>query len=79
MAENLGDADTSTMTEEEANELIYSAIIEIIRENLEEPVYEEPQEVVVHYGLMDEASNTYGITEEDGEKVGAILFSQDTE
>ena len=67
------------MTEEEANDLVYSAIVEVIRENLEEPVYEDPQEVVVYYGKTDESSNTYGISEEDGEKLGAILFSQDTE
>ena len=34
-------------------------IAEIIRENLEEPEYGEPKEVVVHYGLIDEQNNIF--------------------
>ena len=54
-------------------------IAEIIRENLEEPEYGEPQDVVVHYGLIDEQNNIWGVSEEEGEKLGAILFSADME
>ena len=79
MTEKLSSQDVSGLSEEEQNNLIYSAIIEIIRENLEEPVYGEPREVVVHYGIIDEANNIYGLTEEEGEKLGAALFSPDTE
>ena len=66
-------------SEEEANNLIYTKIAEIIRENLEEPEYGEPKEVVVHYGLIDEQNNIWGVSEEEGEKLGEVLFSADME
>lgn len=67
------------LSEEEANNLIYSKVIEIVRENLEEPEYGEPQDVIVHYGIIDEQNNLWGVSEEEGEKLGALLFSADME
>lgn len=79
LKEKLSSQDVSGLTEEEKTNLVYTAIIEIIRENLEEPAYSEPREVVVHYGLLDEANNAYGLTEEEGKKLGELLFSADME
>ena len=71
--------DIAGLSEEEANNLIYTKIAEIIRENLEEPEYAEPQDIVVHYGIIDEQNNLWGVSEEEGEKLGAILFSAEME
>ena len=71
--------DIAGLSEEEANNLIYTKIAEIIRENLEEPEYDEPQDIVVHYGIIDEQNNLWGVSEEEGEKLGEILFSADME
>lgn len=79
LAERITRDDIEGLSEEEANNLIYTKIAEIIRENLEEPEYGEPQDVVVHYGLIDEQNNIWGVSEEEGEKLGAILFSADME
>lgn len=71
--------DIAGLSEEEANNLIYTKIAEIIRENLEEPEYAEPQDIVVHYGIIDEQNNLWGVSEEEGEKLGEILFSAEME
>ena len=71
--------DIAGLSEEEANNLIYTKIAEIIRENLEEPEYVEPQDIVVHYGIIDEQNNLWGVSEEEGEKLGEILFSAEME
>ena len=55
------------LSEEEANNLIYSKVIEIVRENLEEPEYGEPQDIIVHYGIIDEQNNLWGVSEEEGD------------
>jgi hypothetical protein len=51
----------------------------LIRENLQEPAYEEAKEVVVHYGLLDKEQNLYGISEDDGSRLGEVLFSTSLE
>lgn len=79
LAERITRDDIEGLSEEEANNLIYIKIAEIIRENLEEPEYGEPKEVVVHYGLIDEQNNIWGVSEEEGEKLGEVLFSADME
>ena len=79
LAERITRDDIEGLSEEEANNLIYTKIAEIIRENLEEPEYGEPKEVVVHYGLIDEQNNIWGVSEEEGEKLGEVLFSADME
>ena len=71
--------DIAGLSEEETNNLIYTKIAEIIRENLEEPEYAEPQDIVVHYGIIDEQNNLWGVSEEEGEKLGEILFSAEME
>ena len=41
--------------------------------------YEEAKEVVVHYGLLDKEQNLYGISEDDGSRLGEVLFSTSLE
>ena len=79
LKEKLSSQDVSTLTEEEQNDLVYTSIVEIIRENLAEPAYGAPREVIVHYELLDAANNLYGLTEEEGTRLGEVLFSADME
>ena len=71
--------DPSTVTQEEINNRVYSLMARLIRENLQTPTYEEGQDTIVHYGLLDEKEKIYGISEEDGTKLGSLLFSQSME
>ena len=65
----------STMSDEEINDLIILTAIDILNQKLETPTYAEPENVVVHYGLIDEKEKVYGCSESDGEKIGEKLFS----
>lgn len=76
-SEKTAGLDIDNMPDEDKNNLAFSILIEIIRENLEEPVYSEPKEVIVHYGLLDEANNVYGLSEEEGKKLAEALISYD--
>lgn len=71
--------DAAGLNEEELNNLIYSTSAEIIRENMEAPQYEEPQDIVIHYGILDKENNLWGVSEEEAEKIAMILFSADME
>ena len=64
------------MTEVEQNNWVMDILIDMINDNLADPKYDPPEEVTVHYGLMDEENNVYGCTAEEGEKLGEKLFSQ---
>ena len=79
LPERVSQDELAGLSEEETNNLIYSKVIEIVRENLEEPEYGEPQDIIVHYGIIDEQNNLWGVSEEEGEKLGALLFSADME
>lgn len=79
LPERVSQDELAGLSEEETNSLIYSEVIEIVRENLEEPEYGEPQDIIVHYGIIDEQNNLWGVSEEEGEKLGALLFSADME
>lgn len=63
------------MSEEEQLNYLMTLAIEFLNEGLEDPQYDPAQEVVVHYGLMDEEENIYGCTEAEGKKLGEKLFS----
>ena len=67
--------DPSSLSQEEFNSRIYSLMAKLIKENLQTPSYDAPVEVVVHYGVLDEESKSYGISEEDGARLGQVLFS----
>ena len=64
------------MTEAEQNDWVMDVLIDMINDNLADPQYDPAEDVVVHYGLMDEESNVYGCTSAEGEKLGEKLFSQ---
>lgn len=62
------------LSDEELETEIMNMMFDILEENLESPVYTSAQEVTVRYGLLDEEENLYGISDEDGEKLGEMLF-----
>ena len=63
--------------EEEVTTLVFSKIFDVLHANLENPEYAAAEDVIVHYGLMDEEKNLYGVSEEDGQKLGEKLFSSE--
>ena len=65
------------MSEEEMYGVIYDALFKILNANLDNPTYGEPQDIVVHYGLIDKEKKMYGTSSEDGEKLGQALFSME--
>lgn len=71
--------DAAELSEEKLNNLVFSTMADIIRENLENPQYDEPQDIVLHYGLLDKENNLWGVGEEDAEKIAMVLFSADME
>ena len=66
--------DTSSMTEEEYTKQVYGILLDIMEESVNNPVYGEPQTTTVHYGLLDKKNKVYGVSEEDGNKLGTMLF-----
>lgn len=71
------EADTiMAMSEDEQTNYVMEILIELLNKKLEDPKYDPAEEVTVHYGLLEEDGNVYGCTAEEGEKVGAKLFSQ---
>ena len=75
MADLLSDTSVLSMSEEEVTNLVFSKIFDVLNGNLENPEYGPAEDVIVHYGLMDEENNLYGVSEEDGQKLGEKLFS----
>lgn len=75
MVDLLSDTSVLSMTEEEVKNLVISKIIDVFNKNIENPEYAAAEEIIVHYGLMDEENNLYGVSEEDGQKLGEKLFS----
>ena len=67
----------SALSADEINNEVMLMLVDILGENLEAPTYDPAEEVVVHYGLLDEKEKLYGCSEEDGQKVGEKLFSQE--
>ena len=67
----------SALSADEINNEVMLILVDILNENLEAPNYDPAEEVVVHYGLLDEKEKLYGCSEEDGQKVGEKLFSQE--
>ena len=65
------------MPEEELYGMIYDATFKVLNDNLENPTYAKAEKVTVHYGMIDEEDQTYGIDEEAGKILGEKLFSSD--
>ena len=77
MLDLLSDTSVLSMSEEEVTNLVFSKIFDVLNANLENPEYAAAEDVIVHYGLMDEEKNLYGVSEEDGQKLGEKLFSSE--
>lgn len=63
------------MSEDEQTNYVMEILIELLNKKIEDPQYDDAEDVVVHYGPMDGQENLYGCTEAEGEKLGAKLFS----
>lgn len=70
-------ATLAAMSEEELNVEVMNMMLDVLNENLENPVYADGKDLTVHYGLLDEKEKLYGVSEEDGEKLGEALFYVD--
>ena len=64
------------MSENEQKDYVMKIMIDLLNKKLADPQYDPPEDVVIHYGLMDEENNVYGCDEAAGEMIGAKLFSQ---
>ena len=65
------------MSEDEQTNYVMEILLEILNKKIEKPEYDDAEEVVVHYGPLEDQDGVYGCTEADGEKLGKMLFSQD--
>lgn len=63
------------MSEEEQTNYVMEIVIDLLNKNVEKPKYDKAEEVVVHYGIIEDKSGVYGCTEAEGEKLGKKLFS----
>ena len=63
-----------TMSEDEMMNSMFTLMIDMLNEGLENPQYTEPVDVTVHYGLLDEENNLYGCDEAEGKKLGEKIF-----
>lgn len=72
----MADADKiMAMSTEEMNNYAFGLAIEFLTEGIADPQYAPAEDVVVHYGILDEENNVYGCSEAEGQKVGEKLFS----
>ena len=62
------------MSEDEMMNSMFTLMIDMLNEGLENPQYTEPVDVTVHYGLLDEENNLYGCDEAEGKKLGEKIF-----
>lgn len=63
------------LTEEKAESFLLETVFAVLNRNLEDPHYDSPVEVTVHYGLIDQENKLYGVDENAGSEVGELLFS----
>ncbi len=74
---NLGysENELAAMSQDELNNVVMAAVINLLSGRLDSPTYGDAEDVVVHYGLLDEEQNMWGCSEEEGAKLGEKLFS----
>ena len=63
------------MSEDEQTNYVMEILIELLDKKIDDPQYDPSEDVVVHYGPMEDQKNVYGCAESEGEKLGAKLFS----
>lgn len=64
-----------SMSYDELYSSILNTVFDVLDRNLGDPQYAPGEEVVVHYGIIDKESKAWGISEEDGSRLGEKLFS----
>lgn len=73
--QGLSESEKSSMTQDERFNLAVQKTFNYVSENLTSPRYDAAEDVVVTYYLMDTENHIYGVSEEDGNKIGVKLFS----
>ena len=63
------------MSEDEQTNYVMEILIDLLNDNLDDPQYDPPEEVVVHYGILEGQEGAYGCEASEGEKLGSKLFS----
>lgn len=69
--------DDSALTEEELNNRFYGLMVKQMKEGLKNPVYGQPQEVVVHCAPSGDSDELFSISDEDAAAMGDLLLSTD--
>ena len=64
-----------SLSQDELTDLVYDSLFDVLDNNIENPQYEAPEEITVHYGLIDNEHDIYGVNENEAAKVGTKLFS----
>lgn len=70
-------ADLGSKTQEDLLTMIFKSVFRVLNKNLQDPHYEEPVDVVIHYGILDKNKNLYGIDEDAGARLSNKLFSME--
>ena len=64
-----------SLSQDELTDLVYDSLFDVLDNNIENPAYEAPEEITVHYGPRDKEHDIYGVNENEAAKVGTKLFS----
>ena len=67
--------DLSSKSQEDLLTMVFKSVFRVLNKNLENPQYDEPVDVVIHYGRLNKEKNLYGIDEDAGAKLSDKLFS----
>lgn len=67
--------DDSAYTPEELNNRLYGLMVKQMKEGLKDPVYNPPQEVVVHCAPSEDGDELFSISDEDAAAMGDLLLS----
>ena len=66
-----------SLSQDELTDLVYDSLFDVLDSTIENPQYEAPEEITVHYGLVDQAGKVYGLNDEDCRALGDKLFSME--
>ena len=64
-----------SLSQDELTDLVYDSLFDVLDNNIENPQYQAPEEITVHYGLIDKEHDIYGVNENEAAKIGTKLFS----
>ena len=63
------------MSEDEQTDYVMDILLELLDKKIADPKYDDAEEVIVHYGLIEGQNGVYGCSMEDGVKLGSKVFS----